>query len=172
EYELAAVLEEERNRAVGTEVAAGFRERVAHVGHGPGLVVGQAVHEYGGAPDAVAFIAHLLVVGSFEAPDAALDGALDVVPGHVAGIGLVHRQAQPRVGVGIAASQARCNRDFLDQPGENLAALRVLAVLAVLGVGPLAVAGHEEPLELNARPRTASNARETAENFPPRARHA
>jgi len=55
------------------------------------------------------------------------------------GVGLVHREPQPRVGVGIAAAEPRRNRDFLDEAGENLAAFRVLAVLAVLDVGSLAV---------------------------------
>jgi hypothetical protein len=42
----------------------------------------------------------------------------------------------------VASAQARRDRDFLDQLGENLAALGILATLAVLDVRPSAVTRH------------------------------
>jgi hypothetical protein len=42
----------------------------------------------------------------------------------------------------VAAAQPRSDGDFLDQAREDLAALGVLSVLAMLGIGPLAVTGH------------------------------
>jgi hypothetical protein len=71
-----------------------------------------------------------------------LDGSLDVVLGHVGRIGLVHGQAQTRIGFGVAAAFARGHRDLTDQAGEDLAALGILRLLAVLDIGPFAVTGH------------------------------
>ena len=62
EHDLAAMLEQERDRAVGAEVAAVFGERVPDVGDRARPVVGHAVDDHGGAVDAVALVADFLVV--------------------------------------------------------------------------------------------------------------
>jgi hypothetical protein len=95
-----------------------------------------------GAVRTVALVADFLVAHSVHAPRAALDRALDVVLRHVVLERLVDGEPQARVHVRIAAAHARGNGDFLDEPGEDLAALRILAPFAVLDVGPLAVACH------------------------------
>ena len=143
EQELAAMLEQERDRAVRAEIAAVFGEGVAHIRDGAHAVVGHAIDHYGRALDAVAFVADFLVVHAFQVATAALDRALDVVLGHVLLIRLVDRQAQPRIAVEIAAAQPRGNGDFLDEPGENLAALGVLRGFLVLDISPLAVTRHD-----------------------------
>ena len=92
------MLEEERDRAIGTEVAAELGERVAHVGDRADLVVGHAVDDDRGAVDAVALVADLFVVHAVEIAGAAIDGPLDVVGGHVLFLALVDCQPQPRIG--------------------------------------------------------------------------
>jgi hypothetical protein len=61
---------------------------------------------------------------------------------HVGRLGLVHRQAQARVGVGVTPALARRDHDLADDTGPDLAALLVLAALAVLDVGPFGMSGH------------------------------
>src|SRR5690606_3927018 len=140
--EHAELVEHEGDRAVGTEVAAELAERVAHVGHGAHLVVGQAVDDHRDPARGVAFVADLLVVHAFQLTGGLLDRALDDVLGHVRGQRLVHRGTQARVVARVAATGARGNRDLADELGEDLAPLRVLCALAVLDVGPLGMACH------------------------------
>ena len=127
---------------VGAHVAAVLGERVAHLGHGARAVVGEQSTITAAPFEAVALVADLLVVHAVEAARAALDRALDVVLGHVVLVRLVDGEPQPRIHVRIAAAHARGDGDFLDEAGEDLAALGVLAALAVLDVRPLAVACH------------------------------
>ena len=142
EQEVALVFEVEGHAAVGAEVAAVFAEGVAHVGHGAGFVVGEAVHHQGGAADAVAFVAQFDVFHAFEVAGAFVDGALDVVFGHVGVPGFVHGQAQAGIGGGVAAAEAGGYGDFFDQFGEDFAALGINAGFFVLDICPFAVAGH------------------------------
>src|SRR5262245_19651828 len=120
---------------------------MAHIGDRACLVVGQAIYDDCGAGDAVAFIADLLVVRAFQAADAALDGALDVILGHIVRIRLVHSEPQPWIAGRVPATQPGRNGDFLDQAREDLPALSVLAVLAMLDVCPFTVAGHQRILQ-------------------------
>ncbi|MNV89726.1 hypothetical protein D3C71_1840440 [compost metagenome] len=109
---------------------------MADFGHGAGTVVGQAVDDDRRAGQAVAFVADFLVVRAFQATHAALDRALDVVLGHVRVHGLVDRQAQARVGVGIAAAKLGGHGDFLDQARPDLAPLGVSSGFLVFDIGP------------------------------------
>ena len=119
-----------------------FAEGVAHVGHGAGFVVGEAVHHQGGAADAVAFVAQLDVFHAFEVAGAFVNGALNVVFGHVGIPGFVHGQAQAGVGSGVAAAEAGGYGDFFDQFGEDFAALGINAGFFVLDIRPFAMTGH------------------------------
>src|SRR5215471_17845965 len=157
EHELPAVLEQECDRPVGAQVAAVLGEGVTHVGHRARLVVGHAVDHDRGAGDAVAFVAHFLVVHALELAAAAPNRALDVFLRHVGLVRLVHREPQARVGIGVRAAKARGDCDFLDETGEDLAPLRVLRGFLVLDVGPFAVTGHA--LDLLARRRFGSQTR-------------
>ena len=56
-------------------------------------------------------------------------------------------RAQARIHVGIAAA-ARGNHDFLDDAGENFAALGVEGGLLVLDRRPFGVTGHSKPLSV------------------------
>src|SRR6185312_16644384 len=139
---LADVLEQERHRSVGTEVAAVLGKRMADVGNGAGAVVGHAIDDHRGAADAVALVADLLVADVLEAAAAALHRAVDRVLRHVLRRGLVDREAQPRVHRRVTAAEARGDGDLLDEAREDLAALRIGGGFAMLDVGPFAVAGH------------------------------
>src|SRR3989304_2879409 len=118
---------------------------MAHFGDGARLVVGHAIHHHRRAVDAVTLVAQLLIFHAVQFAAAALDGAFDVVLGHVVGIGFVHRQAQARITGRVSAAQPCRHGDFLDQTGEYLAALGILLALAVLDVRPLAMTGHTIP---------------------------
>ena len=117
-------------------------ERVPNVCHRAGAVVGQAVDDDRRAGHTVALVADFFIVDAFQTADAALDGALHRVLGHVAVSGFFHGQPQPRVHGRVAAAHLGGHGDFLDQPREERAALGVLAALAVLNVGPLGMACH------------------------------
>src|SRR5207249_7285566 len=78
----------------------------------------------------------------FQAARAALRRALDRVLGHVRVVGLVDREAQPRVHRRIRTAQARGHRDLLDQPREDLALLGIRRRFLVLYVGPSGMSCH------------------------------
>src|SRR5690606_10458559 len=105
-------------------------------------VVGHAVDQDGSAAGTIAFITDLFEVVAIGSARAALNGALDVVLGHVGRGGLVPCQAQTRVGVRVGAAGACRNGDFTDDLGPELAALGVLTPFAVLDVCPFTVSGH------------------------------
>src|SRR6266851_1399023 len=142
ENELAAVLEEERDRPVGAEIASVLGEGVAHLRHGSDAVVAQAVHHHRRPARPVALVAGLLVADALQAARAALRRALDRVLGHVRVVRLVDRKAQPRVHRRIGPAQARGHRDLLDQPREDLALLGVRRRFLVLYVGPSGMSCH------------------------------
>src|SRR5262249_52761290 len=107
------------------------------------LVVGHRVHDDRGAADAVALVADFLVVHAFEVARGLVDVALDRVGGHVGRLGLVHREAKPRVRRQVTAALPRGDHDLADHARPHLPALFVLATLAMLDVRPFAVSGHE-----------------------------
>jgi hypothetical protein len=84
-------------------------------------------------------------VRAVQSSGPALDGALHRVLRHVAFRGLFHCHPQPRIAGHVGTADTGGDGDLLDQPGEEGAALGVLAPLAVLDVGPFGVAGHEDP---------------------------
>src|SRR6185312_10498719 len=123
-------------------VAVVLAHHVADLADGAVAVVGSDVHEDGNAAGAVAFERELFVDGAGELAGAALDGALDVVRGHVLGFGGEHGGAQTRVGFHVAAAGAGGDGNFLDQAGENLAAFGVGGRLFMLDRGPFTVSRH------------------------------
>src|SRR6185436_16037709 len=94
---------------------------------------------------AVALVGDLLVVDPGKLPRPLLDGAIDVVGGHVDRLGARDRRPEARVGVGIPATVSRRDRDLLDVLGEDLPALGVGRALLALDRAPLRMAGHAEP---------------------------
>jgi hypothetical protein len=65
--------------------------------------------------------------------------------GHTGGLGLVDGEPEPRVHAGIGVAGPSRAGDLANQPGEDLAALLVLGVLAMLDVRPLAMTCHAFP---------------------------
>ena len=66
---------------------------------------------------------------------AVFDGAIDVLLGHILGLGFVDDQPQAEVEVGIAAL-ARRQLELTRQLGEHLAALRIGRALLALDRSP------------------------------------
>src|SRR5204863_6320404 len=142
EYDLAAMLEQEGHRAVGSQIAAVLGKRVPDIGNGARPVVGETIDDHCGAVDAVALIADFLVVHSLLPARAALDSALDRVLRHVVVHRLVHREPQPGIARNIRGAELCRDRNLPDEAAENLAAFGIGRRLAVLDVRPLAVTGH------------------------------
>ncbi len=136
EQHLATMGEQKGDAAVGAHVAAVFGEGMAYISHGANLVVGEAVHHDGCAVDAVALVANFLVIDAFELAGSAFDGVVDVVLGQALRLCLFNGQPQSRVGANVAAAHLGRDRDFLDQFGEHLAPLGVLASFSMLDIGP------------------------------------
>src|SRR5665647_2280525 len=141
--QLPTVFELKRHGAFRTHVAAVLGKGVANFSHRAHLVVGHAVHQDGGAAKTVAFVADFLVVNAFQAACGLVDIALDGVGWHVGRLGLVHGQAQARVGGQVTSTQAGSHHDFADDPRPDLAAFVVLATLAVLNIRPFAMTSHD-----------------------------
>ena len=99
-------------------------------------VVGQHIDDDRNAAGTVALEADLLVGCAFEFAGSLLDGALDVVRGHVLGLGCGDRAAKARVAVRIASAAFGGDGDFLDQAGKDLAALGVQRALLMLDCRP------------------------------------
>jgi hypothetical protein len=81
-------------------------------------VVGQGLDDYGDAAGAITLIADILVIVALAAARAFLDGALDIVLGHVSRLGRHDGGAQPVIGVRIAAPQPCGHGELAAQLGE------------------------------------------------------
>src|SRR3546814_3251070 len=136
-------------RTLCAQVAAELAERVAHVGHGAHLVVGQAVDDHRHAARRVALVADLLVLDALQLAGGFLQRALDGVLGHVDRQALVDRRAQARAVGRLGAALAGRDGDFADDLGEDLAALGVGGVLASFDGG---AATHGKTLVLRGEP--------------------
>src|SRR5690606_17271488 len=109
---------------------------------GARAVVSHAVDEDSGSAGAIAFIADLFKVVAVGTASATLNGALDVVLGHIGRGGLVPGHAQARVGVRVGAAGTRRYGDLTDDFGPELPAFGVLTPFAVLDICPFTVSGH------------------------------
>ena len=137
------MLEQKCDRAIGAEIAAILGEGVAHIRDSAHAIVRHAIDQYGCAGDTITLVTYFLVIHALQITAAALDRALDVVLGHVLLVGFIDGQTQPGIAGGIAPAESGGNGNFLDEPGENLAALGVLRGLLVLDISPLAVTSHD-----------------------------
>src|SRR5215469_41771 len=124
-----------------SHVAAVFAEHVADFADGAVAIVGVDVQQNSDASRAVALERELFVGGAGQFAGAALDRPLDVVGGHVCRLGGGNRRTQARVALRITAIFGS-NGYFLDETGENLAALGIERALLVLNCGPFGMAGH------------------------------
>ena len=132
EADEALVVELPGDAAGLAEGAAAAGERGAELGDGAVAVVGEGLDEDGDAARAVALERDLLESVRVAAAGAALDRALDGVGGHVLVAGLVDGEAEAGVHGGVAAAFARGDGDLAREPGEDLAALGVIAALLAL----------------------------------------
>ena len=105
---------------------AGFRERPARLGEiGAHLarravaVVGERLDDHGDAAGRVALVAHFVVILAIGA-GGLLDGALDIVPGHVFDAGGDAGRAQAGVHVGVGQAHLGRDGDFTGQFGKQL----------------------------------------------------
>ena len=99
-------------------------------------IVGVNVEQQRHAAGTVPFQGKFFVSCTRQFSSAALDGPLDVVGRHVLGFGCGDGAAQARIRIGIPTAILGGNADFLDQAGENLAALSVERALLMLNCGP------------------------------------
>ena len=88
-------------------------------------IVGLRFQQHRHATGPVALVGDFLDRGPFEVAGALFDGPLDVIRRHAPGLGGGDGGTQARVAADIAATHARCSRDFAYQLGEDLAALGV-----------------------------------------------
>ncbi|CAN3958714.1 General stress protein 13, partial [Dysosmobacter welbionis] len=111
--------------ALGAQVAVALVERVADLRRGALAVVGQGLHNDGHAAGAVALVGDGLVVVGAAGAQGPVDGALDVVVGHVDGLGLGDDRGQAGVVVGVAGAAAlfHGHDDLLGDLGEGGGAL-------------------------------------------------
>ncbi len=117
-------------------------KRVPHLGNRAHAVVGQRVDHQRRAGDAIPFVANFLVSDALELAGSALDCPGEFVLGDVAEARLFKRQAQARIHPRVGAAIARRHGHFTNDLRPKRTALRVLAILTVLNVGPLGMAGH------------------------------
>jgi hypothetical protein len=115
---------------------------VAHGTGGAVAVVGHGFHDHRHAAGAVAFVGNGLVVVAARACRL-FQAALDVVVGHVGGLGLGDDGGQAGV-IGGVRTAALLHRDdqLLGDLGEGCRALGVLRALGFLDVMPFGMSGH------------------------------
>src|SRR5438552_3054312 len=144
-HDLRLAVEHPRDRVGGAQVGAVPGEEVPDLGDGPVRVVGRRLDEDRRAARTVAFVGHVFVLHALQPARALLDGAIDVVPRHVLGLGRLDGGAETRIPGGVAAALPRGDGDFPDQLGEGGAASGVGDGLLPLYLLPFAVAGHTNP---------------------------
>ena len=132
----AARLELPGHRAGAGQLAAGLGEHRANLGRRAIAVVGLGLDEDRHAARAVALVDDLLELLRVTAAGRLVDRPLDVVGGHVDRARLLDREAQPVVGVGVAAALPRRHADLPGDLGEQGSALGVGDAFGALDRGP------------------------------------
>ena len=118
---------------------------VAHIARGAVAVVGHRFDDDGDAGGAVAFIGDGIVGVAAAGARGLLQHALDVVVGHIGGLGLGddRRQTGVIVRIGRAAAFLHGDVHLLRDLGKSGSALCVLRTLRLLNVMPLGMSGHK-----------------------------
>jgi len=92
---------------------------VAHLRHGAIAVIAQALSDDGSAIGTISLVHHFLqVIGAFELSRAPLDGAFDIILGHVSLSGLVEHQTQAKVGLRVGSPLASGDHNLVAELGE------------------------------------------------------
>ena len=115
---------------------------MTHFGSGTVAVVGHRLDDDRYAARRITFIGKLDHVVGIVGADAARNGTIDGIAGHVGGQRLVHGQAQTRVVRRDAAALPCSDGQLTDQLGKDLAFLGILPLFAVLDVGPFRMTSH------------------------------
>jgi len=154
------MIEHEGDRAGLGEVAAGFGEGRAHLARGAVAVVGQDLDDDGDAARPIALVADF-VIALGVAAGGLLDGAVDIVLGHVLRARRQYRGPQAWVHGGIGQAQLGRDRDLARELAEQLGFHLILPPLAVHDVLELGMAGHAlllDDLLLDGPPRASESA--------------
>ena len=105
----------------------------------------ESIDDDGDSARSIALVCKLIECRIPELPASLLDGAVDIVLGHVLGLGLEDRCPEACIPFRIRAALG-CYGDFLDELRELLSALCVSDSLLVLDCCPFAMARHYVPL--------------------------
>ena len=104
DIDLTLPLELPRNRPRGPQISAVLFEDVSHVGDGALHVVGRCLDEERHSPRPIPLIGDLLIGHTRKLARPPLDRALDVVEGHVGGLGRVDSETEAGIEVRIPTS--------------------------------------------------------------------
>ncbi len=115
---------------------------MSDLSHGAIAIIGHRFNQQRDAARAITFVSNLFVIDVTFRAGAAAYGAIDRVVRHVPGLGVGNRFAQPRIGVRITAAATRCDRQFFNEFGEELAAFGIRRALLVLNRMPLRMSRH------------------------------
>ena len=139
----ALLVEGPGHAAGGAQALAELVQQVPDLGGGALAVVGEGLHNDGHAIGAIALVDHALKVVGVPGAQSLVDGTLDVVVGHIGGLGLGDDGGQAGVIGGVAAAAGLDGHDHLaGDLGENLRALGVGRALGLLYVMPLGMSRH------------------------------
>ena len=129
--------------ALRAHALAELIEIVAHFRSGTLAVVGQRLHDNGYAAGTVSLVSNSFIVIGIAGAQRLVDGALDVVVGHIGRLGLGHHGGQTGVIIGVAAAALFYGHDdlFCDL-GKRGAALGISRALGLLNIVPFGMSGH------------------------------
>ena len=133
----ALALELPGDAAARTQGTAALVEDVADFACGAVQVIGDDLNDHGDAAGSISLVGDLLVVGAVALAGGLLDGALNVVVGHVGGLRLCDDVLQLAVQIGIrAAAGLYGDHDFAADLGKDLALCSIRLGLFILDGRP------------------------------------
>lgn len=114
-----ALLKHEHHAPGAAEVASGFFEMGAYVGHGAGGIVGGGFHQQRHAVRPVSLVQYLLKAVALSGPGSLVDSVLDFVFGHADGPRILYRSPQRRIGVGVGPASPNGDAQLAASLGEG-----------------------------------------------------
>jgi len=140
----ALAVERPAHAALRAHALAVLIEIVTDLRRGALAVVGQRLNDHGHTAGAVALVSNSLVVVGVARAERLVDGALDVVVGHIGCLRLGDDGRETGVVIRIArAALLDGDDDLLGDLGEGGAALGVSRALRLLDIVPLGMSGHD-----------------------------
>ena len=141
----ALFVKHEAHGARGAHVAAKLGEAMANIAGGTVAIVGNRFHDHRHAAGRIAFVGDLFVIHIAQLACRLLDGAGNIIIGHIVSLRLGNHITQLAIDFRIAAALAHRNRNFTANFRKNLAAGSVSLALFRLNVMPLGMTGHRIP---------------------------